>query len=155
MVWVHRQIEYAPGPFAGRGGVSWCHLLYPHRSFRAPPQIRLGRFPCQSKFQCRIWRRQGGGLSACAVTGAPDSLTALCSRCLLTTAVVTTSEAPARGTSVEWISLSSRPSHTDRWLSAFYGLNSYLSSRCLIAIDYTLPEKRVKKGNSHIIHKST
>ena len=20
-------IEYAPGPFAGRGGVSWCHLL--------------------------------------------------------------------------------------------------------------------------------
>jgi len=22
-------IEYAPGPFAGRGGVSWCHLLLP------------------------------------------------------------------------------------------------------------------------------
>jgi hypothetical protein len=21
--------EYAPGPFAGRGGVSWCHLLLP------------------------------------------------------------------------------------------------------------------------------
>src|SRR5690349_3339641 len=23
----YRQIKYAPGPFAGRGGVSWCHLL--------------------------------------------------------------------------------------------------------------------------------
>src|SRR5436309_12750830 len=38
-----------------------------------------------------------------------------------------------------------------RWLSVICGLNSYLSSRCLIGRDYTLPQKRVKRSNSTII----
>jgi hypothetical protein len=50
---------------------------------------------------------------------------------------------------MKWTSLSTRPSRTDRWLSA--RLNSYLSSRCLIRGDYTLLGKRVKHANSHII----
>lgn len=50
---------------------------------------------------------------------------------------------------VKWISLFPRPSHTDRWLAE--RLNSYLSSRCLIGRDYTLPQKRVKQDNSYII----
>ncbi|HLF75719.1 MAG TPA: hypothetical protein VI524_15285, partial [Anaerolineales bacterium] len=32
----------------------------------------------------------------------------------------------------------------DRWLSAICGFDDYLSSRCLIGRDYTLPEKGVK-----------
>ena len=122
-----------PGPFAGRGGVSWCHLLYPHRhAFGCHlPQIQSG-----------IWERQGGGFLDCAVTGA---------RVSLTTALVFAR--PCESNLVKWISLLIRPSHTDRWLSV--QLSSYLSSRCLVARDYTLLQKRVKQNDLHIIGIST
>lgn len=50
---------------------------------------------------------------------------------------------------MKWISLSTRPSRTDRWLSE--RLNRYLSSRCLVGRDYTLLEKCVKRGDSTIM----
>ena len=50
---------------------------------------------------------------------------------------------------VKWISLSARPSRTDRWLSGRF--DNYLSSRCLIGHDYTLLEERVKQDVSRII----
>jgi hypothetical protein len=52
---------------------------------------------------------------------------------------------------VKGISRSTRPSHTDRRFSALCGLNSYLSSRCLIGRDYTLLKKGVKQDNPNII----
>jgi hypothetical protein len=56
---------------------------------------------------------------------------------------------PCESNLVKWISLFPRPSRTDRWLSE--RLNSYLSSRCFIGRDYTLPQERVKQANSYII----
>ena len=49
------------------------------------------------------------------------------------------------------ISLSARLSRIDRQLSE--RLNSYLSSRCLIGRDYTLPREGVKRGKVHIMNK--
>jgi hypothetical protein len=79
-----------------------------------------------------------------AVTGAHVSLTAF---------VVDDYTGPCESNLVKWILLVTRPSHTDRWLSE--RLSSYLSSRCLIGRDYTLPRKRVKQNNSNIIGVST
>ena len=56
---------------------------------------------------------------------------------------------PARATSVKWISLSARPPRTDRRFSE--RMNRYLSSRCLIGRDYTLPGKGVKQPEFRII----
>jgi hypothetical protein len=60
---------------------------------------------------------------------------------------------PCESNLVKWISLFPRPSRTDRWLSE--RLTSYLSSRCLIGRDYTLPQERVKQDNPYIIGLST
>src|SRR6476661_2039100 len=56
---------------------------------------------------------------------------------------------PCESNLVKWIPLLIRPSRTDRWLPV--RLNSYLSSRCLIARDYTLLQKRVKQNDLYII----
>ena len=103
-----------PRSIAGRGGVSWCHLLL-------------------------LDLAQDGALE-CAVTGAHVPLTAELDSSYCRTI---TCPSPCEGNLVKWISLSTRPSRTDRWLSE--RLNSYLSSRCLIGRDYTLLEKRVKQ----------
>jgi hypothetical protein len=114
-------IEYAPGPFAGRasevhptpsGGVSWCHLLYPLRSFGAPPPFS------QKTGEARR------GLS-CAITGAPVPLTvAICVHLR------------GRLDEVDFAACSDRLTQTD---GSLYGLNNYLSSCCRMAAIIPFP----------------
>ena len=71
---------------------------------------------------------------------------------LLQYVTLKTRPTPPRATWVKWISLSARPSLTDRRLSE--RMDNYLSSRCFIGRDYTLPEKDVKQYNLVITQKS-
>jgi hypothetical protein len=140
--------EYAPGPFAGRGGVSWCHLLLPPPP-SAPPPIRWEKFLCQPNSFIEFGGGEWGLGGRCNGRSRLSYGLCITSPCESNLPSIWLSPLRAR---VKWISLFPRPSRTHRWLSA--QLNSYLSSRCFIGRDYTLPQEGVKQANSYIIDQS-